>query len=145
MFKVARVGNKMLSYFERLDESTEWRNGNLQISRRVSTIFSHNASDVPASGLILTLANTRMIFIAVSSTVPEDPKSTLSSSVVCLSFSLSLFSNTFDKLFSPIPLPGVCLPEIMKQKLSQPPRTNIASSLNYIWCHLEHSLVLLFT
>ena len=77
----------MLSYFDRSDVETEGCNGNLQISSNVSTMFSHSANDVPASGLMLTLANTRIIFIAVSSIVPEDPKSTLSSSIDCLSFS----------------------------------------------------------
>ena len=77
----------MFSYFDRSDEETEGCSGSLQISSNVSTIFSHRAKDVPASGLMLTLANTRIILIAVSSIVPEDPKSTLSSSIDCLSFS----------------------------------------------------------
>ena len=79
----------MFSYFKRSDDETEERNGSLQISRSVSTIFSHRANDVPASGLILTFANTRMILIAVSSIVPDDPKSTLSSSLDCFSCSSS--------------------------------------------------------
>ena len=94
----------MFSYFERSDDATELRNGNLQMSRRVSTMFSHRANDVPASGLILTLANTRIILIAVSSTVPEEPKSTLSSSLVCLSFSSSLFNSSSGLFVSVNPL-----------------------------------------
>ena len=89
MFKVASVGSKMFSYFERSDVETEGCKGSLQISSNVSTIFSQSANDVPASGLMLTLANTLMTLIAVSSIVPEDPKSTLSSSLDCLSFSSS--------------------------------------------------------
>ena len=94
----------MFSYFKRSDDETEERNGSLQISRSVSTIFSHRANDVPASGLILTLANTRMTLIAVSSIVPEDPKSTLSSSLDCLSFSSSSDIDSSLRFSSPTPL-----------------------------------------
>jgi hypothetical protein len=87
----------------------------LQMSRRVSTMFSHRANDVPASGLILTLANTRIILIAVSSTVPEDPKSTLSSSLVCLSFSSSLFNSSSGRFVSVNPLSaGIVSPKLFK-------------------------------
>ena len=93
----------MLSYFERSLIASGFLRGNWQISRRVSTIFSQRAKDVPASGLILTLANTRMILIAVSSTVPEDPKSTLSSSLECFfsSSQLLVASNGASSSFVP--------------------------------------------
>ena len=104
----------MFSYFERSDDPTEFLNGNLQMSRRVSTMFSQRANAVPASGLILTLANTRMILIAVSSTVPEDPKSTLSSSLVCLSFSSSSVNSSSGLFVSVYPLSGIVSPKLFK-------------------------------